>query len=173
MIRGAAIAVVALFLAGSLPGGDVSTVAEVWIFTAVDCPIANGYAPEMTRLRDDYDAKQVKFVLVYSEPSVTAEEIRAHRSDYALTLPAVHDPLHRRVRKAGATTTPEVAVFNRDDQLVYRGRIDDRYTEFGDRRSQPTETYLRDVLDRLVSGEEIEFHSTEPIGCFIEALSEN
>jgi len=99
--------------------------------------------------------------------------ITSHLRDYALDFDYHHDTNHSYVKKSGVTTTPEVAVFDTNDQLVYRGKIDDRYSEFGDRRNAPTETCLRDVLARLLAGEAVEFHETEPIGCFIEALPKN
>ena len=144
--------------------------AVVWIFTAVDCPVANGYAPELNRLRNDYEGLCIEFTLVYTEPSLSQSAIGAHLKDYSLYFSYNHDGDHTFVKKAGVTTTPEVAVFDADDQLVYRGKIDNRYSEFGDRRNTATETYLRDVLERVLSGEDIDFHETEPIGCFIEPL---
>ncbi|MEM6916168.1 MAG: hypothetical protein AAF491_06330 [Verrucomicrobiota bacterium] len=145
-------------------------IAIAWIFTAVDCPIANGYSPELNRIYDEFSSAGIHFTLVYPEPSLTETQIKAHLAEYDLKFDYFHDRTHQRVSSSGASVTPEVAVYSRSGQLVYRGRIDNRYTEYGDRRNSATETYLRDVLGLLLSGAEVEFSETEPIGCFIETL---
>lgn len=148
-------------------------VATVWIFTAVDCPIANAYAPEFNRLHEEYGSRGISLTLVYPEAPLREAEITAHLGDFALTLPFQHDHEHEIVKKCGVTTTPEVAIFDTRDVLVYRGKIDNLFSDFGSRRNTATETYLRDVLDQLLNGETVAFHETEPIGCYIENLPEN
>ena len=164
------------FLFFSFAAGGKTEEADtisVWIFTAIDCPIANGYAPELTRIQHDYESRGVEFLIVYPEPTLSKSEIEAHLAEYQLQFSYQHDSNHTLVSRSGATVTPEVVVFAPKDHLVYRGKIDNRYSEYGDRRNSATETYLRDVLDRLLSGSTVEFHETEAIGCFIEALAEN
>src|SRR5258707_6985714 len=68
---------------------------------------------------------------------------------------ALRDPQHELVRLAGATVTPEVAVFvahPSGPRMVYRGRIDDRAVDFGRARPQPRTRDLADVLDALTAG---------------------
>lgn len=168
-----------LFLASLLTSaqeektGHSTPRGKVWIFVAVDCPIANGYAPELNRLQQDFESRGIDFTLVYPEPSLHESSIISHLKEYSLDFDYHHDRTHRLVTKSGVIVTPEAAVFDSNDQLIYRGKIDDRYSEFGDRRSIATKTYLRDVLEQLLAGEEIGFHETESIGCYIEALAEN
>ncbi|MDF1824237.1 MAG: hypothetical protein P1U68_06325 [Verrucomicrobiales bacterium] len=150
-----------------------SPVATVWIFVAVDCPIANGCAPEINSIYDDFHKRGIAFHLVYPEPSLTTEEITAHLEDYGFNMGFKHDIDHDYVKKAGVTITPEVAVFGGDGTLLYRGRINNRYSDYGDRRKAATEHYLRDCLGQLLTGEPVTFHENDAIGCYIEALSGN
>lgn len=147
-------------------------VAEVLIFVSPDCPIANSYAPEFGRLKKEYTSKEIAFQLVYPEASLTQEEVEKHLEEYTIDLEHSIDREHTLVEKAGATTTPEAAVFDKNGELVYRGRIDNLYSDFGDRRRTATKHYLRDVLDSLAAGKEIDFSETEPIGCLIEPLAD-
>jgi hypothetical protein len=148
----------------------VETKAEVrvLVFVRSDCPISNRYAPELERLAGLF-ARDASFLLVYPDPSETAESIARHRDEYGLTIPAQSDPEHEIVLRTGATVTPEVAVFAGGDTLVYRGRIDDRFPVFGVSR-EPSRTELRDVLERLSAGEQVEPSFTEPVGCFLSDL---
>lgn len=140
------------------------------IFVAVDCPIANSYAPELNRLHEIYGGKKVEFLLVYPDPALSEDEVKKHLAEYALTLRATIDSDHALVKKTGVTTTPEVAVFDASDTVVYRGRIDNLYADYGERRRIVTEPYLRDALDAILRGEKPAPATTEAIGCLIEAI---
>lgn len=144
--------------------------AKVMVFVAVDCPMANRYAPELKRLHEDYGDKKIEFLLVYPEPDLTEEEVSQHLADHALTLPSMIDRRHRLVKQAGVTVSPEVAVFGTSNELLYRGKIDNLFSDYGERRHRATETYLRDALDAILRGDKPAISVTDPIGCFIEDL---
>ncbi len=73
--------------------------------------------------------------------------------------------------KTGAQVTPEVAVYHRSAnglyELVYLGRIDDQYQNFGKWRREPHRKELEEVLDALVEGETVALRKTRAIGCYI------
>lgn len=145
-----------------------SPVASVDLFVATDCPIANGYAPEIERIYRAYREKGVSFRLVFPDRDLTEEAVKQHLAEYELTAPFVIDRDRALVKRASATTTPEVVVFDRDGAVTYRGRIDNRYSDLGDRRGTVTEFYLRDALDALLAGRKPTPARTEAIGCLIE-----
>jgi len=151
------------------PFGDAAKKAVVLLFTRVDCPISNRYAPEVKRIYDRYNARGIAFYLVYPDKTMTAAEMEAHRREYGYPMPAVADPAHELVAKAGARITPEAAVFV-GGKLVYRGRIDDRYVDFGQSRLAPTRYDLDDVLAAVLAGKPAPFHETKAIGCAIDDL---
>jgi hypothetical protein len=140
------------------------------VFVRTDCPIANRYAPELRRLHDRFARRGISFWLVYPDPSETPEVIRRHQREFALGFRAVRDPQHELVKAAGATVTPEVAVYASDasgPRLVYRGRIDDRHVDFGRARAAPTRRDLREVLTALAAGSAVAPRTTAAVGCFI------
>ena len=53
------------------------------------------------------------------------------------------------------------------ENWIYRGRIDDRYTDFGKWRANPTREDLKEVLQSLVEGQQPETRETQAIGCYI------
>jgi hypothetical protein len=142
----------------------------VLVFVRTDCPIANRYAPELRRLHDRFARRGISFWLVYPDPSETPDAIRRHQRDFGLGFRAVRDPQHELVRATQATVTPEVAVFistGPEPRLVYRGRIDDRYVDFGRARPAPTRRDLREVLTALAAGSAVAPRTTAAVGCFI------
>ena len=74
------------------------------------------------------------------------------------------------MKQAGVTVSPEVAVFGTSNELLYRGKIDNLFSDYGERRRRATETYLRDALDAILRGDKPAISVTDPIGCFIEDL---
>ncbi len=153
------------------PGDDL----RVLVFVRRDCPIANRYAPELARLQESFPATgahPVRFVLVYVDPADTPALVEAHRREYALTLPWALDPDHRLARRAGATVTPEAAVYSpaagAARALLYRGRIDDRFVDVGRTRPAATRHELQDAIAAAIGGRRPAPAGGPAIGCFID-----
>ncbi len=141
--------------------------ATVVFFVTHDCPISNRYAPEIARICSEYSSRGVGCLMAYVDPTITAEEIREHRQSFGGTQPAVHDTGHELVGLAGATITPESAVFDGGGQLVYRGRVNNFYAALGTPRRQATEHDLRNALDEFLAGRPVSKPRTQAVGCFI------
>jgi hypothetical protein len=69
----------------------------------------------------------------------------------------------------GVRVTPEAAVFV-SGQIVYRGRIDNRYVAFGKTRPAPTAHDLEAALETILKGKPVTNATTTAIGCFIPDL---
>ena len=141
----------------------------VLVFTTTDCPISNRYAPEIKRLATRFDG-QVRFRLVYPVPSDNDAIIREHVKKFGYTLQWERDTTQALVRKTGVTVTPEVAIVDSTGKVWYRGRIDDRYVEFGKDRPQPTVRDLERSLEDVIGGKPVPVAETRAIGCFISDL---
>ena len=144
------------------------TQPTVFVFTTTDCPIANRYAPEIQRLAKDFEGR-ARFVLVYPVATDTPEAIRAHVEKFGYALDTIRDTRQELVKRTGVTVTPEVAVVDRD-RLLYRGRIDDRYVDFGKDRPQPTKRDLRDALEAIAAARPVAVKETRAVGCFLSDL---
>lgn len=163
-------------VAVSVPGLDGTDVrplapaagveANVLLFVMTDCPISNRYAPEVRRLHDEF-AGAVRFWLVYVDAHRPPDELREHRASFGYPFAALRDVDGALAALAGATVTPEAAVFDAARRLVYRGRIDDRYVSFGVARRAPRTRDLHDRLRRLAAGESLAFSQTQAVGCYI------
>jgi hypothetical protein len=143
-------------------------VLTVYIFTTTDCPISNRYAPEIQRLAAMFGA-EAEFTLVYPVPSDSLAKIRAHKKQFGFSLPSIRDSHQALVRKTGVSVTPEVAVM-RGDELLYRGRIDDRYVDFGKDRQTPTRRDLEEALTAAIEGRPVQNKVTKAIGCYLPDL---
>ena len=140
--------------------------AVVMLFLAPDCPISNAYAPEIGRLIDAYGPRGVRFLVIHSDPRVTEDAARQHAKDYNLRCDVLLDPKQEMAHSAGATVTPEAAVFAAGKRL-YLGRIDDLFYNFGKRRAEPTSRELRDALDAVLAGQPVAQATVPALGCEI------
>lgn len=146
--------------------------AIVYIFTTTDCPISNRYAPEIQRLARTFGPKGVVFRLVYPGRADDDKAIRTHLEAFAYQgmTEAVRDPQLALAKHAGATITPEAVVVVKGE-VVYRGRIDDRYVEIGVERAAPATHDLADALAAALAGKPIAHRVTQAVGCFIADLA--
>lgn len=144
--------------------------AIVLIFMRTNCPIANRLAPEIRQIQQNFAPRGVEFFTVYPDPDEPADAIRVHQKDYAVDCMAIRDPGHLLVKQAQASVTPEAAVFNSQRQMVYRGRINDQFVDFGKTRSEPTSHDLVNALEAILNNQPVPNPTTKAIGCFIADL---
>lgn len=146
--------------------------ATVFFFLLHDCPISNTYAPEINRIVSAYSTKGVRAYVVYVEGDLSARQAGKHARDYGFQCPALLDPSHQLVNYTRVTVVPEAAVLSPGGELLYRGRIDDRVSDFGKRRVEPTQRDLRQALDAILENKPVPVPTTKAIGCYIPSAKE-
>ena len=141
--------------------------AVVIFFTTTECPLSNGYIPEMNRLQKEYAARNVAFYAVEVDTSIADRDVRKHAKDFAFSYPVLIDKQQTLVRLTGATATPEVAVLSNKGTVLYLGRIDNRVEDFDQHRNIVTEHDLRNALDAVLASRAVPHVSTKVVGCAI------
>jgi thiol-disulfide isomerase/thioredoxin len=162
---------VALDLAGNtvdpleLAGGK----PVVFIFVRTDCPVSNRYAPTIQALSAKYAGKAL-LLIVYPDKSETPAAVEKHLREYGYKNAALRDTQHNLVKLSQVEITPEAAVFNGRGELIYHGRIDNWYKDFGHARSGPTTHELDEAIAAaLVDGRRAPV-SVGGVGCYISDL---
>ena len=148
--------------------------ATVWLFISTDCPICNGYQPEIERLRMRFAARGIEFVGVYAEVPLERSEMEAHVAKYGMKYPVRIDTDRAIQQRLGARMVPEVVVTagapdssGNPAAFLYRGRIDDQWPERGSRRPSATVHDLERALEAIVAGKAPPVRSTTPVGCVL------
>lgn len=149
------------------PLADAGQAATVLFFVLHDCPIANAFAPEISRIAEEYRGRGVRAYVVYGEDDLSPADAKKHAREYAYRCPVLLDPKRALIAAAGATVSPEAAVFSVKGALLYRGRIDDRAIAPGKHRAEPHERDLRAALDAILAGKPIRERFTRAIGCYL------
>ena len=140
--------------------------ARVLVFARTDCPITNRYAPELRRIAAGF-SRGVEFWMVYPDSAETAAAIEKHIAEFHFPGRWTRDPEHALVRRAEATVAPQAAVFDAAGKLVYSGRIDDRYVDFGKFRPAPTVHDLENAIAAALAGRPATPARTRATGCFL------
>lgn len=139
-----------------------------FIFARTDCPISQTYAPEVRALHADFAARGVEFWLVFGT-NESPEIIRKHLADFRYPCGALRDPHHAFAKQSRVHVTPEAAVYRTDSrELLFHGRIDDRYVALNERRPAPTVRDLHAALEDLLAGRPAKAPSGLAVGCIIE-----
>lgn len=141
--------------------------ARVLLFVRTDCPLTNRYAPELQRIAAEFSGQGAEFWLIYPDPAETPVAIQNHVEEYKLPGTPLRDPKHQFVKRAQATVSPEAAVFDTAGKLVYTGRIDDRFVDFGKARPAPRTHDLEAAIRAVLAGKPVSPARTRAIGCYL------
>lgn len=141
--------------------------AAVVLFIATDCPISNGYAPEINRICRQYAPQGVRFYLVHVDPDLKAEDAAKHAADYGFSCPVLIDRRRELVRALSAKVTPQAVVLGPGAKVVYHGRIDNWYAQLGKPRTEATTHELRDALEAVLAGKPVAVDHSPAVGCAI------
>ena len=141
----------------------------VLLFIRTDCPISNRYAPTIRKLHEKFRGK-ADFWLVYPDAGESAGRIRTHDEQFHFVIPALRDVHRDLVKRSHATITPEAAVFDSAGKLVYHGRIDDWYEDFGRPRAAPTTQELDNAIRNTLDGKPTVPDHANAVGCYISDL---
>ena len=142
--------------------------AGLVFFVCTDCPISNGYAPEIQRICSTYKSKNVGCTLVYEDVDAKPAAVRRHMAEYGYgQSTASIDTDGAMAKYAGVKVTPTAVLVDAHGSIRYRGRINNLYASLGRPRQQVTEHDLRDALDAVLSGAPVVNPETKALGCFI------
>ncbi len=157
-------------LPAAVPRGSAATVI---VFLATDCPISTRYLPELARLGAEFRDRGVAFAAVY--PNARDGDAAVHEQADLLgaAFAPLRDASHAIVRAVTADTTPETVVLDARDRVLYRGRIDDRYADFGRMRAAATRHDLEDAIAATLAGSDVTAAPAPPIGCAIAPTADD
>lgn len=142
------------------------------IYSCNSCPWVIAWEDRYNEIYEQCKKDGIGFVLVNSneakrESADSMEEMKKHAeekgyADFAYVL----DKNHVLADAFGATKTPDVFLFNGDMELVYKGAIDDNSKD----KTSVSEPYLKNAVDALAKGENVDPAQTKALGCSIKRI---
>ena len=153
----------------SLSLADLDEDVVVVVFLANHCPVVTAYEDRIYDFVSDYEGKPVKVVGIacsgLGSPSEDDLDAICERGkgDGKFNYTYGFDATQEIGRAYGATNTPQFFVLDKDRTIRYMGAMDDSQNE-----NKVEKQYVRDAVDSLLSGKEIEVKATRPVGCGIQ-----
>lgn len=139
---------------------------EVIIFLGSECPISQKYVNTLNKIYTDYHVRGVTFTAIFPE-KIKNKSLENFKNEFGVKFPCKRDGKMQKARRLNASITPEAFVI-KEGAVMYQGAIDDWFYELGKYRKEPTQPYLRDALDAVLSNEIVKVKKTEALGCFIQ-----
>lgn len=150
---------------------DISSdVGTVVMFICNHCPYVIHVHDEMLKVANDYQPQGLSFVAISSNdvesyPADGPEEMKALAKSLKFSFPYLYDETQEVARAYEAACTPDFYVFDKDDQLLYRGRLDGSSPGNG---VPLTGADLRNALDKVKAGLPVDGKQFPSMGCNIK-----
>jgi peroxiredoxin len=138
------------------------------IFTCNSSPISKAYSKRLIRLFAKYEEDSIGIVGINSNDAIqspsddfnhmvqTAEHFHLNEMHFLY----LHDESQELAKIFGAKVNPEVFLFNRTRELVYKGAIDDCW----ENEAMVTTVHLEDAIEETLDGMEIDFPEIPAVG---------
>jgi thiol-disulfide isomerase/thioredoxin len=137
----------------------------VMMFVSTQCPVSNAYNDRMTAVYNEYAPKGVKFVVINSNGTEPADEVRLHAATQSFPFAVYKDVDNTVADRFGAQVTPETFVVGKSGEILYHGAIDDSQNPANVKTQG-----LRMALDAVLSGQSVARAETKAFGCGIKRV---
>jgi len=139
------------------------------IFSCNTCPWVKKWEDRYVELTKKYKPKGVGVIAINSnesnfESSESLDEMRKIAEDKKYNFFYAMDDGSKLAREFGASKTPHVFLFDKNDKLVYRGAVDDN----AKKARKVKKPYVADAIDAMLVGNDIKYASTKALGCGIK-----
>jgi peroxiredoxin len=140
------------------------------MFICHHCPFVKHIKSELAQIGRDYAAKGVGIVAISSnDPAVSADDspegLQRMATEWGFDFPVCYDETQAVAKSYAAACTPDFFLFNQDQQLVYRGQLDDSRPSNG---KPVTGVDLRAAIDDLLAGRPVSQDQRASLGCNIK-----
>jgi peroxiredoxin len=142
--------------------------ATVLVVTCNHCPYVVAWNPRLRAVAEEYQPRGVRFLAINANdasryPADSFEHMQRFVEDQGWPIPYLHDESQEVARALGAQVTPHVFVFDDEQRLAYHGAPDADHQD----PSQGA-AWLRDALDAVLAGEEVDHAETSARGCSVK-----
>jgi Peroxiredoxin len=142
----------------------------VIMFICNHCPFVIHVNPMISKLAKEYEPLGIGFVAIssndvdnYPQDAPDLMKIKAKEEDYS--FPYLYDETQEVAQAYDAACTPDFYLFDENEMLVYRGQLDNSRPGNG---IPLTGTDLKNALDALLVGKEIDPNQRPSLGCNIK-----
>jgi peroxiredoxin len=145
------------------------------MFISVHCPFVKHVQTQLAQIGTDYAAQGLGMVGISPNdiakyPDDAPEHLQALAHAEGFNFPVCCDASQAVAKAYTAACTPDFFLFDRDFRLAYRGQLDDSRPSNG---KPVTGRDLRQAIESLLAGKEVEPEQRPSIGCNIKWIAGN
>jgi peroxiredoxin len=145
------------------------------MFISVHCPFVKHVQSQLAQIGKDYAAQGLGMVAISPNdiekyPDDAPEHLRALAHAEGFNFPVCCDLSQAVAKVYAAACTPDFFLFDRDRHLAYRGQLDDSRPSNG---KPVTGQDLRQAIESLLAGKEVDPNQRPSIGCNIKWIPGN
>lgn len=144
--------------------------AVVLVFSGIDCPVGNLYAPRLVELEKRFRDRGVAFLSINSNAHETIDQVKAHASEFSITFPVVKDWNNKLADRLRIERIAEVLVIDSKSRLRYRGAVDDQYAR-GAFKPDPTKHYLTEAISAVLDDRPVPVTVSSVVTCPIDRVA--
>ena len=150
--------------------------ATVVMFICNHCPYVKHVNPELIRLANDYQPKNIRFIAINANdithyPDDAPDNMQKIALELGFPFPYLFDETQEVALAYQAKCTPDFFVFDKNHALVYRGQLDD--SRLGNEIELSGKS-IRTALDCLLANQPVQSENQKPsLGCNIKWKAEN
>lgn len=142
--------------------------ATVLVQTCNHCPYVIAWNPRLRAVAEEYAPRGVRFLAVSSNdaeryPADSPERMAQFVREQDWPIPYAHDASQEVARALGSERTPELFVLDAEQRLAYHGAPDASHED-----PSQNAAWLREALDALLAGREVERAETPARGCTVK-----
>ena len=139
------------------------------IFSCNTCPWVIKWEDRYVELAEKYKPKGIGVIAINSnettfKSSDSMDKMKEHAKDNNYNFYYAMDEGSKLAREFGASKTPHVFLFDKNDKLVYRGAVDDN----ANKARKVKKPYVANAIDAMLVGNDIKYASTKALGCGIK-----
>jgi peroxiredoxin len=141
------------------------------VFSSNTCPWVLAWEDRYLTIAELAKEKGIGMIAINSNEASRGKEdsyaeMQKHAKEKGYTFPYVVDENHVLADEYGATKTPHIYLFDKNNTLVYRGAIDDSARDL----SKIENRYLADAITAMVAGQKIKTTTSKALGCTIKRV---
>lgn len=141
------------------------------MFSCNTCPVVKKYQGRTLEAAKLAASKNIGVILLNPNEATRSEgdsysDMQVYAKEQGYDFNYVVDNNSSMADLFGATRTPEVFLFDKNNKLVYHGSIDDN----ANAADQVTRKHLDIAINELIAGKSIETPTTRSVGCTIKRV---
>lgn len=151
------------------PSDFEDSIGKVFLFICNHCPYVKAIEDRILSLAHELSEKNIQFVAICSNdaneyPEDSLENLKKRWIEKNYGFPYLHDESQSVAKDFGAVCTPDIFVYDQNNQLYYRGRFDDSWKD----ANQVKNHELKSALLGLLEGAPPPTEQIPSMGCSIK-----